>query len=1076
MTDSAIKKTGDLSPTAYKPNLKIVVSDPDLAALPDGNPLKQSKNMELGDILAVSKNWNVTPTVNTEAANPIVIESLNCIVDSQAGTIALDTVNAPPFTGNQAVSHVGVARTNTNISSLKAGEAGFIGLETSTFFTDNSAGLAGIFIGSPDLALADIENVLFNGVLGGGGIPTSVGDYVISMVGKYATESFTLATLSIKNDINTTQPAQTDLIGVESPTLIGSGNRLSLLLNKETNSLSVGYVVSTADETQFNVIDAITISDNPTLSPDSVIYIFFVGINFGFGMPTIITKPVTMTGKTAYNVAGTTYATDSGNTQLDWDAAFPHLFAPLSSTVYLDTVLPAWAFPGALLTAIVDEGYVSNYIPKPYGKEVPENSLVIVTNTDVGSEDFIVLCNLNALTDLSTVVSGNTASIAQLTASVSSAAKLADLSEIVMYVVADNDSPVITASSVFNTFDEAYEYALTLPGFLKKRIILDDRFGDVYEGQVDSLTHIPKKYMLMTYNITLSTLSAYTDGNITDNAITFRAYCDGLRLVDFEGYLQTFVADPNLPSHHVVNLSESFAPSLGARFNYDNFLIGKNTRVYSNSNSVLDINGGTVVLQDNAIWFNEFIDINNTPVPNPIVITKSQNSKLTITGSKQPYTSFTSTTAIQIVTSRKEFPTVNAVTPANAVAFYYTDPLVPELFVYDGYTVIRSLDDLILNSNQVSTNAFSVHTGKYWIVGEINIGSNVFFIQSDCTFVGTHGSKIKGLGTIFSNPGLNNSNNAYTLTINGVDFESDVISSPTIRVLGNLNIQNSKINSVYPLLVIGSTFLNTVKVKNCSFGSENKPLLTALSITRCKVFIDSIRAHLNTSAKLLSFEGGAAGRLDMHDVVATYEGGQQVNSYLIDIGNVSDFYASGDINISNVEVIANNTVLQQHRYSLFGAYGSPYDVSSIIRYNVDILKYYAGCRSTSTTINSPVVSQNNLIPISFTPDSINGQRGFQINSNLLTYVGKTPLTFIIDAVASYLTVTGSAVTSLVVTKNGGTYDSTSVPASTTVYNEQARIKCPVTLKYGDTLGFNMVNATNTNPFTRFNISVSLTES
>ncbi|MCB1712901.1 MAG: hypothetical protein KDH96_10600, partial [Candidatus Riesia sp.] len=599
---------------------------------------------------------------------------------------------------------------------------------------------------------------------------------------------------------------------------------------------------------------------------------------------------------------------------------------------------------------------------------------------------------------------------------------------------------------------------------MKKRIVLDDRAGQIYEGLVDSLTYIPKKYMLMTRNITLSTLSAYTDGNITDNIISFGAYCDGLRLIDFEGYLHAFVADPNLPRHHVVNLDESFAPSLGARFNYDNFLIGKNTRVYSNSNSVLDINGGTVVLQDNAIWINEFIDINATPVSNPIVITKSSNSKLTISGSKQPLTSFTSEPAIQIVTSRKEFPTVNTVTPSNAVSFLYTDSLIPNLFVYDGFTIIRSLDDLILNSNQVNTNAFSLQTGKYWIVGEINIGSNVFFIQSDCTFVGTHGSKIKGLGTIFSDPALDNTNNASTLSINGVDLESDVVSTPTIRVLGNLNIQNSKINSVYPLLVIGSTFLNTVKVKNCSFGSENKPLLTALSITRCKVFIDSIRAHLHTSAKLLSFEGGGAGRLDMNDVVATYEEGQQANSYLIDLGNLSDFYASGDINISNVEVIPNNSVFEQHRYNLFGSAGSVIDVSGQVRFNVDIFKYYACCKATTTSVPVLVVGQNSLIPIDFAPNSTEGKRGFMINNNLLIYTGKTPTTFTIDALASFTTVQGNALTGFVITKNNAVYESVTLQPSATSLIEQACIKCPVKLKYGDTLGFNVVNGDNTNPF------------
>lgn len=1071
-----IKKTGDTQPALYKPNLKVIVSDPALASLPDNDPLKQSKNIELGDILPLAKEWNITPTITTDTVDPSITESINCTVNNQTGLISFDTTNAPAFTGSQAVFHTAVAKTNIDLASLTDGSATFLGLETPTINSNAAASLIGYVVAKPGLTPTQVASSVNNIFLGASNTVNYFDDFIIALAGKYATQSVSAVQISIRNDINNTQPTPTTLTELPSAsTFVGSGKRLSLLLNKETDSLAVGFAVSTADETSFDVTDSLVIADNPTLGADSEVYVIMLGLNFGAGYPSLAVKPVTVTGKDSYNVAGTSYISEAGKTQQDWDTAFPHPFTSLTSTIYTDVVFPENVYTGAMLKTVVDGGYASNYIPKPYGKEVTSNSLVIVANTTSGAEDFIAFSNKESLIALQAAITNNSKEITQLSAAVSAAAKLADLSEIVMYVVADNDTPVITASSVFNTFDEAYEYALTLPGFLKKRIVLDDRFGQVYVGQVNTVTFIPKKYMLMTRNITLSTLSAYTDGNITNNAISFRAYCDGLRLVDFEGYLQSFVADTNLPPHHVVNLSESFAPSLGARFNYDNFLIGKNTRVYSDSNSVLDINGGTVVLQDNAIWFNEFIDINNTPVPNPIVITKSQNSKLTITGSKQPYTTFTSTSAIQIVTSRKEFPTVNAVTPANAVAFYYTDPLVPDLFVYDGYTVIRSLDDLILNSNQVNTNAFSVHTGKYWIVGEINIGSNVFFIQSDCTFVGTHGSKIKGLGTIFSNPAVDNSNNAYALTINGVDFESDVISSPTVRVLGNLNIQNSKINSVYPLLVIGSTFINTVKVKNCSFGSENKPLLTALSITRCKVFIDSIRAHLNTSAKLLSFEGGAVGRLDMNDVVATYEGGQQVNSYLIDIGNLNDFYASGDVNISNVEVNANNTVLQQQRYSLFGTAGSVIDVSDQVRYNVDIFKYYACCKATTTNMSVPVVGQNTLIPIDFTPNSTEGKRGFMINNNLLMYIGKTPTTFTIDALASFTTVQGNALTGFVITKNNVAYENVTLQPSATSLIEQACIKCPVKLKYGDTLGFNVVNADNTNPFNRFNLMVSLTE-
>ena len=69
----------------------------------------------------------------------------------------------------------------------------------------------------------------------------------------------------------------------------------------------------------------------------------------------------------------------------------------------------------------------------------------------------------------------------------------------------------------------------------------------------------------------------------------------------------------------------------------------------------------------------------------------------------------------------------------------------------------------------------------------------------------------------------------------------------------------------------------------------------------------------------------------------------------------------------------------------------------------------------------------------------------------------------------------NALTGFVITKNNVAYESVTIQPSATSLIEQACIKCPVKLKYGDTLGFNVVNADNTNPFNRFNLMVSLTE-
>lgn len=1076
MTDPLIKKAGDLSVANYKPDLTVVVSDPSLASLPDNDPLKQSKVIQLSDILSLAKNWDVTPEAIIGLADPVVTDTVNCTVDNQTGIISFDLTTAPVPSGQNAAYHIGVAKTNTTLSALVPGTATFLGLETTEMRATTTVGIVGLVIANPGLTAQQMAESLSASFLESpNGEVNHASDYFYASAGRSGAQTASIAGASIKNDIIATQPSPTALQEVPPNTaLVGVGNRMSVLLNKESDSLSIGFAISTADETFFDVIDSLVVTNNPTLNPEAEVFVFFLGLNFGGGWPTLSVKPLTTSGKSSYDVTGTTYVTAVGKTQQDWDAAFPHPITPMQTTTYTNAVLPDNITPGTLLFATVAPSYTYNYIPSPYGKQVKDKSLVIVTDTGVGTEDFVVINNKESLDELQAAITSNTNSITQLSSAVSSAAKLADLSEVLIYVINQTSSPVITGSSLYDTFDEAYEYALTIPLFVKKRIILDDRFGTVYEGEIITATSLPKKYMLMTNNITLSTFSAYTDGNrVLGFSVTFRAFCDGLRLIDFDGYIQQLYIPATNGSHHVVNLDEDVAPQRGTRFNPDNFVIGKNSRVVADSNAVLDINGGTIVMLDNAEYYPQFLDINSTPLSNPIVITKSPNSKLTLSGNKQPYTSFTSEPAIQIVTSRNEYPTVNTVNPPEAVRFYYTNPAVPPLFVYDGYAVIRTLDDLIFNSIPNSSNSYRLQTGKYWILGEIDVGNNIFFISTNVTIVGSHGSKLIGNSLIFTNPTASNYNLTPTIVIDHVDFHTR--GTLALRILGNLYMSNSKVTGLGTVRVEGSDFINVASFTNCTFGTKDLPQ-TGLNVTKCNVFIDGVKMWLNRGDRGLSFLGDAVRGLTMNNVLATYIGGQQLAGYLIDLGDINVGSASGDINISNVEIIASNSVEQQPRYNLLGAFGAPVDVDSILRYNIDTQTYYAGCNTTATTINSPIIGELIIVPISFNPNNTDGARGFVITNDALIYVGKVPRTFMLDATAGFLSVSGSSAATFVVTKNGSNYSTVDIPSSATQLNEQARIKCPVKLKYGDSLVFNMVNNTTTNPFTRFNISVSLTES
>lgn len=877
------KKTRDLDITPYKPDLRVIVSDPALDSLDDADPLKKSKRVDLKDIAASAKVWDITPTLDISVGNPTVTDSVNCIVDTELGTIGLDVTNAPPFTGQNAAYHVGAAKTNVTLSSLVDGTGSFISFDTVVLNASNSVGIMGMLVCSNKDVTAEnaalfMQELLINNT------PRLdiVDDYILVMSGDYGGPKVVGGFIGVHDDVNQSTPLNFTMDNAPTNTpLVGVGKKTTIVLNRETGTLSVGSVISSGDGQTYDVIAANKLNDNPNFPADSIVFYVFVGLNFGFGMPGLVMKPITEVGRTTYQVAGTSANTLHGLTQLEWDDFFPHELTPLTNITVTHAVFPEYVFNGCVLLTYLDPLYTHYTLPAPYGIQVTGGSLCVVTDVAFGGETFIPQASNQELLNLGVTVLSHNSRLNALTAQVSAAAKLVDLSEVIVYAT----NPQITAStlpgtSVYATFDEAYDYLLTLPGFIKKRIVLDDRAAIYYEGTTNFDLFTTRKYMLMSNNITLSTLKAFTDGNATGPNITLSMHCDGLRLIDFEGALQP-VGLGNGFTKEVVDLAETIAPAYGARFNDDNFVIGSNTMVTSNSDSVRDIDGGSIVLLDNAVYDAFYTLPFGAQFNNSVVITKSQESKLRIYGTIPEY-EINGNKSIRIVTSRTEFPTYLSVSEPSPVELIYLDPFANFRLRYPNFITLDSTAAILANSNY-DQNGWNLLNGNYIVVGEIDVSNNPSIILGGEIFLlGVANARIISNGNIFETFLPDYDRNSYArIKLRNIDFKSSVQALYALHMSGDISMVNCTINAVYPMSMHGAKLvLNDVRLER----EGNGDVVSTSLITSDEVIVDGIRADLSTTSPLLSYGLVTANKLTVSNALINYYNGVNPGIGLIDIG------------------------------------------------------------------------------------------------------------------------------------------------------------------------------------------------
>lgn len=806
-------KTGGLTSAEYKDSLEVVVSDPVLAALPNGDPLKRSKKIALGALPTKFVDWDVTPTVTTDAT-VLEFTDTESLTVSNAGSLTIDYTGAPVFSGPQPVFWGGAVKTNLDLSKLTVGSAFHIGYEFTSVAPTYAPFLLGFVLDDPAKSAADVlAGVLSE--LGQGSSGPATHASILSMVLMYGTQKQTGVSWIIPNDVD---PLFADANGglyVKNQPLLAPldfGSKVIMALGREAGSISVANINVAPNGTTYDITDATQITDNPVLPANTTLFYFIIGLDFGQGYPVISIKPTLASGSPSYDVTGTTYGTAHGGTNGTWATLFPNPITEPISTVVTHAVFPDTATEGRGLRAIVDPGYTDPYPPMPYGIKVGHNTKCIVDNITLTNESFTPLASSQEIAVLTDQATQTQEQLTALSLAVASAGRTETMGEVVIFVrppLGVVNEPVIPAGpTVFDTFDLAYTYALTLPLYLKKRLVLDDRSTANYTGVIRAAVdeNSPttfKLYELLANNITISgysTFSSTTHALPYNPQVSLQIQCDGLRIEDLSLSV-TQCVDSLGGTFPMFDLSTSVTAPNGV-VTPDNLIIGKNSVLVSDGYAIGMEDGGTVYIDDGGHWILFVFHITKPQYTAAIDIFKAPHGKVTISGNIET-TALTGSYSINIFMEHDGNQPVLSGGVENAVYIGYLDSAPPPRLVYGDYKVIQSRADFLqILSLDSPTLIYVSSYYTYFIVGAVDLTDMSLSIRDDnapIRFMGLPGSQLIANGTVFTGvyPPQSNPN----LIIEGVDIVCRNDSVRGLSLWGSVTLKNLTVYAASSILV-----------------------------------------------------------------------------------------------------------------------------------------------------------------------------------------------------------------------------------------------------------------------------------
>lgn len=475
------KKVGELVEAAYKDNLMIPVSDPDI---PDG-PAKDSFRINLGAILGkgVNNDWDVTPVPSLTLAMTDLHNATFA-----GGVLSSDFDALPPGFA------IGVGKTNLTLDALTVGQQRLIGVELTTVPAGPATQIVGVlFAPSTKTAAAVAADILalFQSQ------PVTA-PFIFQYIGYAGSSLDSGAFALLANDSNPSGAMEN--FSFTSGSLVESaaiGDRSYLMMSRRhvmtpSEQDDATFVLGFHDvsATAHDIGAGVTVAENPVI-PAGMTAFYIVAAAYSSGYAATSVKPEVMNVMPATTVAGTQFG--STMTQGDWDALFPS--APSSLVSLTHATYPVGAKKGLVYRAV----NAGSAPALPYGIAVGNGDYLAVDNATSGQEAFTVLATKGALTPLAAAISAVTAG-----AGVTTRRQERHL----FFVKNSSATNPMTGDNVYDTFHDAYLAAAAVWDNNIKVIVIDDTVsGFAVEEPVGGYT-----YEMAINNIRVASLTAMTVG------------------------------------------------------------------------------------------------------------------------------------------------------------------------------------------------------------------------------------------------------------------------------------------------------------------------------------------------------------------------------------------------------------------------------------------------------------------------------------------------------------------------------------------------------------------------------------
>lgn len=483
--------------------------------------MRKIKEVMIGgpDSPVIKEDWDITPNTVTTVPDLVIVDTANCTV-SPDGFVVADV------TGVNTSALISAVKTNITMRNLETNKT-----IRFAYRVDDAPTIAPFMIAimiapssrTAAQVVAELNSIFF---LGNSLSNNRILQYSLSFNTTYNAPT----TYRIPNAVTPNGVVGNFANTVADLADLEIGSQSGMLLSRRNDKLYIGRFDVHSDGIHYDLNGREAVINSPVFSDDMTVFFLTLVADLGDGLQNVAYTPSLDIDSPGYDITGTSVEATTLPDRPDW-VNFANPIRP-SYVQTLQATLPIDVRIGQFYRVLINPAYTGPD-PTPYGYPLKHNQTVLINSITgngsitayVDNESLITLTNdllapitqqqvlfAQSLTDISTLLQ-------QTNADVNVA--LLNAPEIIAYVKSEQ---LLTGNQVtlnfstavaFNTFDDAYNYLVALPRFIKKRIVFEDRPApyNIYYGAEGAIYH------LMQNNIVLTSYTKFCRLQIPENPL-----------------------------------------------------------------------------------------------------------------------------------------------------------------------------------------------------------------------------------------------------------------------------------------------------------------------------------------------------------------------------------------------------------------------------------------------------------------------------------------------------------------------------------------------------------------------------